>query len=326
MNALKTRIDAVPAKFTITVTSHCNLRCPTCLYILSGSEFFNNHFTLPVERFEWILDTYAEAIKTITLTGGEPLLHPDISELVDAALDRGIDVGMASNGILIEKNMEIMQKLSGHFQISLDGWDSRSYDENREGGEEQWNAILRGMSLLNEAGVEFNTSFLITAANIDRMGDMIEFAQGFSPKLINLHSINEHGNDIGLALTTSSANVMDKFEQVMSRNDYTSSISMPVIFDDTSSHFKTKVCTYPFKGVFVNGLGEIAYCCHLNHKQDIGNLFEGYDFNSSKMRQWRKMQIENRFPADCRYCHRRFLGEADVFDAQSRTWTVNSRF
>ena len=317
---MQAAIESPPSKFSITVTSKCNLRCPTCQYILSGSSFFNDRFELDFDKYIWTLDRFEESLKRLTLTGGEPLLHPEIDGMVDAALERGISVGMPTNGILIQRKFDLIRKISGHFQISLDAWDQESYERFRGGTAQQWQAILDGLELLGNEGVQYNVSFLISKDNIGRMKEMLEFASRFTPEMVNFHSIHQESGTSDLVLKTADSEVASTMQELKSRNDYAFSISLPVLFDDASAHFANRPCTYPFHGLYFNGAGDVSYCCQLQHDKSIGNVFDGYDFNSKKMVSWRKMHIAGKYPPECLYCHRRFFGEAELFDHASKEW------
>ena len=78
-------------------TAGCNLRCSYCdtLYSLFGEEE-------PCEYVEMSVDEVISKINPkfgrVTLTGGEPLISPEASELVNRLCDMGIEVNIETNG------------------------------------------------------------------------------------------------------------------------------------------------------------------------------------------------------------------------------------
>lgn len=75
----------------------CNLRCTYCdtLYALFGEEEPCEYREMSVEE---ILKEVQPRFKRITLTGGEPLIHPDCDKLVDTLLRQRYEVNIETNG------------------------------------------------------------------------------------------------------------------------------------------------------------------------------------------------------------------------------------
>ena len=75
----------------------CNLRCTYCdtLYALFGEEEPCEYREMSVDE---ILKEVQPRYKRITLTGGEPLIHPDCDKLVDTLLRQGYEVNIETNG------------------------------------------------------------------------------------------------------------------------------------------------------------------------------------------------------------------------------------
>ncbi|MEN6627011.1 MAG: radical SAM protein [Candidatus Sumerlaeia bacterium] len=87
----------------------CNLRCAMCNHWRSRSEP-----PLPTERILTLLDELAQlGCKRIKFSGGEPLLHPDLPELVRHATSRGIFVSLATNGTLMTHDLAKILVQSG---------------------------------------------------------------------------------------------------------------------------------------------------------------------------------------------------------------------
>src|SRR5687768_18619779 len=91
----------------ISVMDRCNFRCPYCM----PRETFHEHyrFLKSSERlsFEEIVRLtrlfVAAGVRKIRLTGGEPLLRPNLAELIGelTALERVEDVALTTNGVLL---------------------------------------------------------------------------------------------------------------------------------------------------------------------------------------------------------------------------------
>jgi MoaA/NifB/PqqE/SkfB family radical SAM enzyme len=319
------KISYIPPRFTFTITSKCNLRCPTCQYVLKDSTFFENSSFMPIEDYKSIVNQYKRYITNLTLTGGEVTLHPEIEKFIDFSISQGLKVSLISNGILIRKKLSAMKKLHD-LNITLDAVDFQSFARNRGGTEKQWERIMEGLNTLKDHSIKFTISFLVTRKNIDELFQLIEFADAFRPTTLRLNSINPHSDDLDLVLTKSDPHVTGVISEIMQRKDYLYNIKLPFVFDDRHPYFSDKICLYPWHGVYINETCDVAYCCQLAHDARVGNMHNGYDFNSTRMLQWRKMLLNHKLVVDCKYCHRRFKGDYSKFNAEKQKWTNNDPF
>jgi len=323
--AKQSRISYIPPRFTFTLTSKCNLRCPTCQYVLTGPEFFENASLMRFEDYQSILDKFKKYIKSLTLTGGEVTLHPEMEKFIDYAKSLRMKVNAISNGILIRKKLSAIKKLND-FNVTLDAYDEQSFARNRGGTAKQWESIMAGLQQLREDNIKFTISFLATSKNIEELFQLIELADTYQPTTLRLNSFNPHGDTRDLVLMKSDPRVMQVITEIMKRTDYSYNIKLPFVFDDQHTYFSNKICVYPWHGAYVNEKCDVAYCCQLAHDPQIGNICNGYTFNSPHMLRWRKMLINGKLAVDCRFCHRRFKGDYSKFWAGKKIWEDNDPF
>jgi len=95
----------------------CNLSCTYC------NEYDNFSKPLPLETVFRYLDRLAElGTSIITLSGGEPLLHPQLEEIIRHIRVRGMIAGMITNGYLLTRARIESLNDAGleHLQISID--------------------------------------------------------------------------------------------------------------------------------------------------------------------------------------------------------------
>ena len=121
--ATETRIHELNYLFW-ECTTRCNLHCRHC-----GSDCTaaSNDKDMPLDDFLRAFDTIPKSELpqnfTVVLTGGEPLLRPDLSEIGHALRRRGMGWSMVSNGYLYDRAMHarLMDSGLGALTISLDG-------------------------------------------------------------------------------------------------------------------------------------------------------------------------------------------------------------
>ncbi|MEM7305493.1 MAG: radical SAM protein [Planctomycetota bacterium] len=96
-------IQPQPRQLTIAVTAACNLRCIGCLY---GRDFMAGE-RLPREvMLQLVEDAKACGINRVRLYGGEPLLHPDLPDVIRHSTSLGLDTYVTTNGVLLGKRID----------------------------------------------------------------------------------------------------------------------------------------------------------------------------------------------------------------------------
>jgi radical SAM protein with 4Fe4S-binding SPASM domain len=124
-----------PDELQLEVTGACNLRCPMCL--VSHRPALPRSASLPLARFHELLEGLP-GLRRLTLQGlGEPLLCPDLVEMVRYAAGRGILVGFNSNGLLLTRARaeELVAAGLGWLHVSVDAPTADAYAGIRRGGD-----------------------------------------------------------------------------------------------------------------------------------------------------------------------------------------------
>lgn len=164
---------SAPKNAVWDLTYRCNLRCPHCL-TASGQI---RPGELSTEAAFRLIDNLADAkVLSLSLSGGEPFLRPDLPVLIRYAADHNIRTDIASNGVALDPAM--LAKLSDlplfHVQISLDGIGAR-HDEFR-GMPGAFAAILANIRLLRSQGISVSISTTATSANVTELPALIDLA------------------------------------------------------------------------------------------------------------------------------------------------------
>src|SRR6202790_2019070 len=106
-----------PVLVHIIPMRRCNLDCGYC------NEYDNVSKPVPLEEMKKRLDILAEmGTSIITISGGEPLMHPELEEIIWHIRKRGMIAGMITNGFLLSKDRIGTLNEAGleHLQISID--------------------------------------------------------------------------------------------------------------------------------------------------------------------------------------------------------------
>ena len=150
------------------VTRDCNLNCIHCRAAATKGPYPGE---LETEACFSLLDQVKEVgTPVIILTGGEPLLRPDIFEIARYGTEKGLRMVMAPNGTLItEQNAkEMVEAGIQRISVSLDGATAESHDRFRQ-VEGAFDGALRGIQWVRQAGLDFQINTTITQLNFEAL-------------------------------------------------------------------------------------------------------------------------------------------------------------
>ncbi len=141
----------------------CNLTCKHC-YALSADHDYAGELSLQ-EVYTVMDDLKASGVPALILSGGEPLLRPDLFEIAARARDLGFYTGLSTNGTLIDAPMAARIAGAGfdYVGISLDGL-KPTHDKFRrlDGAFDRSLAAIRHLATHN---VKVGLRFTMTALN-----------------------------------------------------------------------------------------------------------------------------------------------------------------
>ena len=169
----------------VSVTDRCNFRCPYCM----PRELFGpDHVFLPPEQvltlpeIEVLVRVFVRlGVRKVRLTGGEPLLRPDLEDLVAAiaALPGVEDLALTTNGALLSRRAAGLAAAGlSRVTVSLDSLDPAVFARLSD-TRVPLARVLEGIAAAREAGlgpVKLNT-VLQRGVNDDGLLDLVEFAR-----------------------------------------------------------------------------------------------------------------------------------------------------
>jgi 12,18-didecarboxysiroheme deacetylase len=170
------------------VGRRCNLHCRHCY---SGSQDRNYEGELgTAEGHELIDDLAGFGVPVILFSGGEPLLRPDILELIAHARERGVRAVLSTNGTLITPAMarRLRELNLSYAGISLDGLEP-THDRFR-GLKGAFRQALAGLRNCREAGLKVGLRFTINRGNAGEIPGIFELLRKESiPRVCFYHLV-----------------------------------------------------------------------------------------------------------------------------------------
>jgi pyrroloquinoline quinone biosynthesis protein E len=160
---------ARPLNVMLAVTNRCDQRCRYCQIPARRQE------EMTTAQVVSLLGEMKEAgVVRLGIWGGEPLVRPDIGEIVAAARRLGFWISMDTNGTMVPGKLDVVRMLD-HLVISLDG-PRESHDTNRqEGSFDHAMAALEATRGL----VSVWTLSVFTRHNLDAVDYLIDNARRF---------------------------------------------------------------------------------------------------------------------------------------------------
>lgn len=168
-----------PEILAISITGACNLICSHC-WVNAGEISSQTH--VPLESLRRLMEEFA-AIggKGIRITGGEPLCHPHLLDILQLSLSLGFKtVILQTNAMFLrEEHLAYLSELKFpgfSIQVSLDGASARTHDLVR--GEGAFSGAQSGIAKLVQAGLGQNISIFFTEMrhNFGEIPELLDFA------------------------------------------------------------------------------------------------------------------------------------------------------
>lgn len=164
----------------ISVTDRCNFRCIYCMPE-EGLEWYPHDEILTYEEIDKLVRIFAGlGIKKLRISGGEPLVRKDLSELVAklSVIPHIQDIAISTNGYLLNKYArQLYDAGCKRLNVSLDSLIPERF--NKINRHEAFHTVMKGLETAAEAGfnpIKIN-SVIIRGMNEEEVLPLAEFAR-----------------------------------------------------------------------------------------------------------------------------------------------------
>jgi pyrroloquinoline quinone biosynthesis protein E len=180
-----------PTTLVAEVTHRCPLRCPYCSNPL---ELVRRDSELSTGDWRRVLSEAAElGVLQLGLSGGEPLLRPDLEELAAHATSLGFYSTLVTSGVGLtaERARALREAGLEHVQISFQDTDTATAD--RVAGIAATEQKAAAAAIVRELGFAFSVNVVLHRANLDRVGEIIDMAGGMGADRLELANTQYYG-------------------------------------------------------------------------------------------------------------------------------------
>jgi len=154
----------------------CNLNCRHC-YSTSVDKDFPGELSTE-EVLGVMKDLRAFGVPVLILSGGEPLMRPDLFDLAHNAKALGFYVALSTNGTLIDAALipRIREARFDYLGISLDGLEATHDRFRRRPG--AFRESLQGLRLCRDAGIRVGMRYTLTKDNAADLPGLLDLMEG----------------------------------------------------------------------------------------------------------------------------------------------------
>lgn len=216
MNEKNEKVYHFPDMYQIEHTDICNARCIMCNHSFTknhGCKFMDMDIIHKLEK-------YFPYVNCIILNGiGEPLLHPQIKELMTTYAKYGIKLSTNTNMSVMDPEIaEIMQKTFCDIQISCDAADKETYEKIRKGL--SFEKFKKNVRILRAAGdVEICMATVVMRQNVTQLPRIVELASELGCAKVILLDLNtshllQNTNDCARSFPATACYYMDRAKEI----------------------------------------------------------------------------------------------------------------
>ncbi len=300
----------LPVLSEIAVTYRCNNRCTFCY--ASSPDRGDDLPEMNTAEVKVIIDRICDEAHcpTLSFTGGEPTLRPDLAELVAYAAAKGMRVNLITNGVLCS-DAEFVQRLAeaglDSAQVSIEGGSAQVHDAiTQHPG--SWVRAVQGVRNLRAAGVHTHTNTTLCGGNRAHLDELVDFlAEDLGSEYFSMNMVIRTGtalahdeddmryDEVGPIITAVQARAEVKGIHLVWYS--------PVpycLFNPVQAGLGGKSCACVDGLISVNPAGELLPCS--SFERGIGDLLHRpfqQVWNSRAARYWRNKEF---LPPVCQSC------------------------
>jgi len=177
--ALKNGTPVAPLQIQMVPANVCNQRCTFCAYRMKdylSNETFDDRQILDYNKIIETLDCMKDmGVGAIQYTGGgEPLVHPRITDIFKNTIERNIEMSLVSNGMaLTEEQCELLGENASWVRISVDSATPEVYGFIRNVNQKSFHKVIHNIETLMKykKGCVVGVGFVVEKENYKQIFD-----------------------------------------------------------------------------------------------------------------------------------------------------------
>lgn len=260
------------ANQTISLVNNCNLSCTYCWYETDVLGYSTRQLRAQEYRV-WFeaCNAYGE-LGVAYLTGGEPTLHQEISEILTECCKYFEQVVLMTNGTRLSRYAELVEQLANQqvsVHVSLDHVSTSIRDRVRGGTK----LVLEGLDILANKGISTQIIVVVTAANAVDMPRIIEFctSRNFRLEMIIVSVPEIHPLSVRSLSMEKRIHLVEAIESapiLVGKQSYYSQVKNYLLGGSIN---KLRYCLAAQTGIFIESNGDV-FVCPQRRNDSLGSI------------------------------------------------------
>lgn len=301
----------LPVLGELAVTYRCNNSCRFC-YASCGRNRQLSTPDLPFRKLKQIIRIFRKDAKIpfFSFTGGEPLLRPDLEDMVRFAGGLGLRTNLITNGTLATpaRSQSLHDAGLRTAQVSLESIDPAVHNR-LTGVPDAWKRTLEGVDSLQQAGMSVQTNTTLTAVNAPGILALPSFLRSIGIRRFAMNLYIPAGSGVGdpdLDLSyTEVGPIVEAVKREAATNGlvfYWYSPTPHCIYSPLTAGLGNKSCAAMDGLLSVSPSGDVLPCS--SYPESVGNLLRS-DFSDVWFSDRARYFKEKRYaPSECEGCCR----------------------
>ena len=330
LGAKAPRLNYSPAGIGAAVTERCNLNCADCYWRVKLSEGSDLKLTdLDLNNFKKVLERFGRSALHCSITGGEPLLHKDILNLVGMAASQPLYTSLFTNGLLVEKFGDLLLESGlSALNISPHNLEERpelARDPDAIHNDKVLSNIAQLSSMRSSSRLRTSISIMVTRQTYPHMADLIRLGEVLGVDVVRLKPVilfNEPPP--GSMPSWDDENIRRYFTEEILPLKPSVDVVMPKFYERDAPK---QICQELFMYLKFSVSGDVYPCCYLPLDQNYGNVFsETFAWNNRALQDARARMLDgNRFTKYCTFCP--YVSVRNIqYNRVLRRWTGATEF
>ena len=240
-------------------------------------------------------------IRSVLLCGfGEPLLYPDMEEVMAICREHGSEVQMVSNGSLMARHAQgLLDWGMKEVTISLNAATAETHFAVADC--DTWDAVMYGLKELRGVGLPFRLSMVVCKESILEVPDFIRLAAEVGASGVHLHNLLPHGQPDFLdeVITCEDAAELARLEEFKQLPGAELVRTWPVPIGGPCP----RLCESPFVSIGVDGLGNLTPCRRVLPPHERFGSLHANNWIGEDFQRYRGVMLgDHDLPVECRFC------------------------